>query len=97
MNTSETNNKNFHKVKFDDQSSFDHVLLNIFYDIRARAYLGIYGKSNNHVIAAVPGLTFDINMIYSAVKVQSHNLLSRNEKRAHLRFGENNIDYRYCT
>ena len=53
-------------------------------------YSGIYGKSNNHVIAAVPGLTFNINMIYSAVKVQSHNLSSRDEIVPHLKFGTSN-------
>ena len=79
-------------MKFDDESLFDHVLPNICCDIRARAYLGIYGKSNNHVIAAVPGLTFNINMIYSAVKVQSHNLLSSNEKVAQNSDLEKNID-----
>ena len=59
--------------------------------------MGIYGKSNNHVIAAVPGLTFNINMIYSAVKVLSHNLLSSNEKVTHnadLK-ERKNIDYRF--
>jgi len=29
----------------------------------------IYGKCNNHVIGAVLGSTFNMNMIYSAAKV----------------------------
>ena len=74
MNTSETNNRNFHKVK---KSMINHKLNNDqsnsiiglelnFYNVFQTSvaediciyeqglYSGIYGKSNNHVIAAVP-------------------------------------------
>ena len=82
------NDQNFQQ--FNCKFVFDHIFPNICRDTRARAYSGIYGKSNNHVIAAVPGLTFDINMVYSAVKVQSHNLSSRDEIVPHLKFGTSN-------